>query len=71
LQEIFEAELIIQQVLNIGVGNIEGEVEAPAVTATITGTGTIMLHGHTKDFDCQLSGVGHADFENWKVKTLQ
>jgi Putative auto-transporter adhesin, head GIN domain len=47
-----------------GVGNIDGEVEAPAVSATITGTGTIKLHGHTKDFDCELSGVGHADCGN-------
>ncbi len=47
-----------------GVGTIEGEVEAPAVSATISGTGTIKLHGHTKDFECELSGVGHADCGN-------
>ena len=47
-----------------GVGNIEGEVDAPAVSATISGTGTVKLHGHTKDFDCELSGVGHADCGN-------
>lgn len=44
-----------------GAGNIEGEVDAPAVSVTISGTGTIKLHGHTKDFDCGISGVGHAD----------
>ncbi len=43
-----------------GVGNIEGAVEAPAVSATKSGTGTIKLSGHTKDFNCELSGVGHA-----------
>lgn len=47
-----------------GVGNIEGEVDAPAVSATISGTGTVKLQGHTKDFDCELSGVGHADCGN-------
>jgi hypothetical protein len=39
-------------------------VNAPAVSATITGTGTVKLHGHTKDFDCELSGVGHAECGN-------
>jgi len=47
-----------------GVGNIEGEVDAPAVSVTISGTGTIKLRGHTKDFDCDISGVGHADCGN-------
>ena len=47
-----------------GVGNIEGEVDAPAISVSISGAGTIKLHGHTKDFDCELSGVGHADCGN-------
>lgn len=47
-----------------GVGTIEGSVEAPAVSATITGTGTIKLDGHTKDFNLELSGVGHAECSN-------
>ncbi len=47
-----------------GVGNIEGEVDAPAVSVSISGTGTVKLRGHTKDFDCDLSGVGHADCGN-------
>lgn len=47
-----------------GIGNIEGEVDAPAVSASISGTGTVKLTGHTKDFDCELSGVGHADCGN-------
>ena len=47
-----------------GVGNIEGEVNAPAISVSISGAGTVKLHGHTKDFDCELSGVGHADCGN-------
>ncbi len=47
-----------------GVGNIEGEVDAPAVSATISGAGTIKLQGRTKDFDCDVSGVGHAECGN-------
>lgn len=43
-----------------GVGNIDGEVDAPAVSVTISGTGTVKLNGHTKNFDCDISGVGHA-----------
>lgn len=43
-----------------GVGNIDGEVDAPAVSVTISGTGTVKLHGTTKNFDCDISGVGHA-----------
>jgi hypothetical protein len=47
-----------------GVGNIEGEVDAPAIAVSISGTGTVKLHGRTKDFDCRISGVGHADCGN-------
>ncbi len=43
-----------------GVGNIVGEVDAPAVSVTISGTGTVKLSGRTKIFDCDISGVGHA-----------
>jgi len=47
-----------------GVGNIEGEVDAPAIAVSISGAGTVKLHGRTKDFDCEISGVGHADCGN-------
>ena len=47
-----------------GVGNIEGEVDAPAIAVSISGAGTVKLHGRTKDFDCELSGVGQADCGN-------
>lgn len=43
-----------------GAGNIEGQVDAPAVSVTISGVGAVKLSGHTKDFDCDISGVGHA-----------
>jgi Putative auto-transporter adhesin, head GIN domain len=44
-----------------GAGNIVGEVDAPAVSVTISGAGSVKLQGRTKDFDCDISGVGHAD----------
>jgi hypothetical protein len=47
-----------------GIGNIEGEVDAPAVSVTISGTGTVKLSGRTKNFDCEISGVGHASCGN-------
>ncbi len=47
-----------------GVGNIEGEVNAPAISVSISGEGTVKLHGRTKDFDCDITGVGHADCGN-------
>jgi Putative auto-transporter adhesin, head GIN domain len=47
-----------------GVGNIEGEVDAPAVSVTVSGAGAVRLRGRTKDFDCDISGVGHADCGN-------
>src|SRR6185437_2232548 len=47
-----------------GVGNIVGEVDAPAIAVSISGAGSVKLHGHTKDFDCEISGVGHADCGN-------
>jgi hypothetical protein len=47
-----------------GTGSIEGEVDAPAVSVNLSGTGTVKLGGRTKDFDCKISGVGHADCGN-------
>lgn len=43
-----------------GSGNIEMELDAPKVTAGISGSGTIKLKGQTKDLSLDLSGVGHA-----------
>lgn len=47
-----------------GAGNIEGEVDAPAISVSISGVGTVKLRGSTKDFDCDISGVGHAQCGN-------
>jgi hypothetical protein len=43
-----------------GAGNIDAGVDAPAISVIISGVGTVKLQGHTKDFDCDISGVGHA-----------
>jgi len=47
-----------------GTGSIEGEVDAPAISVNLSGTGSVKLLGRTKDFDCRISGVGHADCGN-------
>ena len=47
-----------------GTGNIEGEVDAPAISVSQSGTGTVKLRGRTRDFDCEISGVGHAYCDN-------
>ena len=43
-----------------GAGDIEMEVDAPEISAKITGSGSIRLKGQTKDLDIDLSGAGHA-----------
>jgi Putative auto-transporter adhesin, head GIN domain len=43
-----------------GAGDIQMEVDAPKVSAGISGSGTIKLKGQTKDLDIDLSGAGHA-----------
>jgi hypothetical protein len=43
-----------------GTGTIEGEVDAPAISVELSGAGTVKLRGRTRDFDCRISGVGHA-----------
>jgi hypothetical protein len=43
-----------------GAGDIKMEVDAPKITAGISGSGSISLKGQTKDFDVDLSGAGHA-----------
>ncbi len=47
-----------------GTGNIEGEVDAPAISVSQSGTGTVKLRGRTRDFDCEITGVGHAYCDN-------
>ncbi|HTQ27285.1 MAG TPA: head GIN domain-containing protein [Puia sp.] len=43
-----------------GAGDINMEVDAPKLAATITGSGSINLKGQTKDVELELSGAGHA-----------
>lgn len=43
-----------------GAGDIKMEVDAPKITAGISGSGSISLRGQTKDLAIDLSGAGHA-----------
>ena len=43
-----------------GAGDIKMEVDAPKITAGISGSGSVNLKGQAKDFDINLSGAGHA-----------
>lgn len=43
-----------------GAGDIKMDVDAPKLTADISGSGSIDLKGQTKDVDLGLSGAGHA-----------
>ncbi len=43
-----------------GAGDIKMEVDAPKITAGISGSGSINLKGQAKDLDLDLTGAGHA-----------
>jgi len=43
-----------------GAGDIKMEVDAPKITAGISGSGSVNLKGQAKDFDINLTGAGHA-----------
>ncbi|HEY2349365.1 MAG TPA: head GIN domain-containing protein [Puia sp.] len=43
-----------------GAGDIKMEVDAPKISAGISGSGSINLRGQAKDFDMNLTGAGHA-----------
>lgn len=43
-----------------GAGNINMDVDAPGVKASISGAGKVQLRGRTRDFELQLSGAGKA-----------
>jgi hypothetical protein len=56
-----------------GAGDVNMELKAPAVKASLSGAGSISLKGDTKDVDLSLSGAGSAHFfdllsENTKVR---
>lgn len=43
-----------------GAGDIKMEVDAPKITAGISGTGSVDLKGQAKDLEINLTGAGHA-----------
>ena len=43
-----------------GAGDIKMEVDAPKITAGISGSGSINLKGHARDLVLDLTGAGHA-----------
>lgn len=43
-----------------GAGDIKMEVDAPKITAGISGSGSINLKGQAKDLEIDLTGAGHA-----------
>jgi len=43
-----------------GAGDIKMEVDAPKITAGISGSGSVNLKGQARDFDVNLTGAGHA-----------
>lgn len=56
-----------------GAGDIKMEVDAPKLSAEVSGSGSIDLKGQTKDVDLDLTGAGHAHCyelmaENTKVE---
>lgn len=53
-----------------GSGDIKAEVDAPIVKATSSGSGNIRLSGHTKDFECKISGSGDAECADLKSENV-
>jgi hypothetical protein len=49
-----------------GSGDINFQVDAPAIKATGSGSGNISLSGRTKDFFCKVSGSGNINCTNLK-----
>jgi|SoiMethySBSTD1v2_1073268.scaffolds.fasta_scaffold636482_2 hypothetical protein len=43
-----------------GAGEIKVELSAPKVDVDLTGAGSVIMAGETKDFSLELSGAGHA-----------
>lgn len=43
-----------------GAGDIRMELDAPTLSATVSGSGSIDLKGQTKNVDLELTGAGHA-----------
>lgn len=54
-----------------GAGDIKVNVDAPKVTAGISGSGTVEMSGETKDFDLRLSGAGKAHCYDMKAENTK
>jgi len=54
-----------------GAGTMKMDVDAPRVTAEVTGSGNIDLMGETKTADLDLSGAGHAHCFNLKAENTK
>lgn len=54
------------EIVTSGSGDINLEVDAPAIHAVGSGSGDISLSGRTKDFDCKISGSGDVKCGNLK-----
>jgi Putative auto-transporter adhesin, head GIN domain len=70
-----ENKISVSQPLELevsGAGDIKADVDAPKVTASISGSGSVNMKGQTRDFHLVLSGAGKANCfdlmsENTKV----
>jgi hypothetical protein len=54
-----------------GAGDMKMEVNAPHISAEVTGSGNIDLKGETKSADLDLSGAGHAHCFDLKSETTK
>jgi hypothetical protein len=49
-----------------GSGDIQMELDAPAISVTGSGSGNVNLSGRTKDFDCKITGSGDVNCSGLK-----
>ncbi len=54
-----------------GAGDIKVDVDAPKVTAGISGSGSVEMKGETRDFDLRLSGAGKARCYDMKAENTK
>jgi Putative auto-transporter adhesin, head GIN domain len=54
-----------------GAGDIKVNVDAPKVTAGISGSGSVEMSGETRDFDLRLSGAGKARCYDMKAENTK
>lgn len=53
-----------------GSGDLEGEVDAPAIRVSTAGSGDVSLKGNTKKFDCQAVGSGDVKCRDLKSENV-